>query len=336
LALPTPLSPAIPAAHAATHATITQPTPPLVTELQLIVVNGGLRLAVGILILIFGWLAATWAKRGLEAALAPLPIDLTLKPLVASLARYGIIILTVLLVVQQFGVQTTSLIAVLGAAGIAIGLALQGTLSNVASGVMLLVLRPFRVGHFVEVGKGKQGTVREIGLFTTLIITRDGVYVSIPNSSIFGDDILNFTRERIRRVTFMVPVDWVNDLDLVEETMVNAMTANALVLKEPAATAIVQELKEYSVVMRARAYVRSADYWKALWSLQKEVKTALDNAKVLTAVARQAPITRTEPSMPGNQAQPQAAPVPELGSKAAARESRSAVMKEKVGRSGGI
>ena len=129
---------------------MTQPTPDLWTQLQLLVVDGGIRLVVGIVILVVGWMPATWAKRGLEAALARLPIDLTLKPLIASLARYAILILTLLLVVQQFGVQTTSLIAVLGAAGLAIGLALQGTLSNVASGVMLLVLRPFRVGHFVE------------------------------------------------------------------------------------------------------------------------------------------------------------------------------------------
>jgi small conductance mechanosensitive channel len=243
---------------------------------------------------------ATWAKRGLEAALARVPMDLTLKPLIASLVRYAILILTLLLVVQQFGVQTTSLIAVLGAAGLAIGLALQGTLSNVASGVMLLVLRPFRVGQFVEVASGRQGTVREIGLFTTLMITRDGVYVSIPNSEIFSAVTINYTRERIRRVTFNVPVDWVNDLDAVEAAIVGALSAHALVLKEPAPSAVVLELQEYAVVMRARAHVRSADYWKALYALQKDVKTALDKAKILPAVSRQAAIVRTEPAAAGN------------------------------------
>jgi small conductance mechanosensitive channel len=290
----------IPALAPAAHAAVTQPSPSLVTELQLIVVNGGIKLAVGIVILAAGWMAATWAKRGLEVGLARLPIDLTLKPLIASLARYGILILTVLLVVQQFGVQTTSLIAVLGAAGLAVGLALQGTLSNVASGVMLLVLRPFRVGQFVEVAKGRQGTVREIGLFTTLIITRDGVFISIPNSAIFGEDIVNYTRERIRRITFTVPVDWVNDLEKVETAMTGALSANALVLKEPAPTAVVHELQEYAVVMRARAYVRSADYWRGLWALQKEVKAALDKAQILIAVTRQAAINRSEPDVPGN------------------------------------
>ena len=284
------------------HTTLATPTPSLTAQLQLLVVDGGLRLVVGIIILVIGWTVATWAKRGLEAGLARVPMDLTLKPLIASMARYIILVLTLLLVVQQFGVQTTSLIAVLGAAGLAIGLALQGTLSNVASGVMLLVLRPFRVGQFVEIAGGRQGTVREIGLFTTMLVTRDGVFVSIPNSEIFGAVITNFTRERVRRVSFEIPVDWVNDVEQVEKTMLAAIKANDLVLTEPAPSVIVSELKDYAMTMRARAYVRSADYWRALWALQKEVKIALDKAKILPAVPRQAPIIRTEPAVAGNSA----------------------------------
>jgi small conductance mechanosensitive channel len=275
----------------------------LTAQLQLLVVDGGLRLVVGIIILVIGWTAATWAKRGLEAGLARVPMDLTLKPLIASMARYIILVLTLLLVVQQFGVQTTSLIAVLGAAGLAIGLALQGTLSNVASGVMLLVLRPFRVGHFVEIA-AKQGTVREIGLFTTMLITRDGVFVSIPNSEIFSAIIINYTRERLRRVTFIVPVDWVNDVERVEKVMTEALAANTLVLQDPAPSVVLNEIGEYAMMMRARAYVRSPDYWRALWSLQKEVKIALDKAGILSAGNRQAPIVRNEPLHPANRPAP--------------------------------
>jgi small conductance mechanosensitive channel len=293
MAAPLPLAPT-------THTAVTTPTPSLTTELQLLVVDGGLRLAVGIIILVVGWLLATWAKRGLQAGLARVPMDLTLKPLIASMARYIILVLTLLLVVQQFGVQTTSLIAVLGAAGLAVGLALQGTLSNVASGVMLLMLRPFRVSQFVEIAGGRQGTVREIGLFTTLLITRDGVYISIPNSQIFGAVVVNYTRERVRRVTFIVPVDWVNDMDQVEKTVLGALTANELVLTDPPPSVVVAELRDYAVLMRARAHVRSPDYWRALWALQKEVKIALDKAKILPAVPRQAPIVRTEPVVAGN------------------------------------
>jgi small conductance mechanosensitive channel len=273
---------------------VTATTPDFWTQIQVLLVGGGLKLVIAIVILAAGWILATWLKRWIEAALAHLPLDLTLKPLLASLVRYGILILTFILVLGQFGVQTTSLIAVMGAAGLAIGLAMQGTLSNVAAGVMLLILRPFRVGQFVEVG-GKQGTVREIGLFTTLLITRDNIYVSMPNSSIFGATIINYTRERIRRVKFLVPVDYFNDLNLVEKTIVDTLNANTLVLQEPPATAVVQELQEYTVVFAARALVRSADYWKALYALQKEVAMALAKADILLAVTRQAAVTRNEP-----------------------------------------
>jgi small conductance mechanosensitive channel len=160
------------------------------------------------------------------------------------------------------------------------------------------------VGQFVEVAGGRQGTVREIGLFTSLLITRDGIYVSIPNSQIFGSVILNFTRERVRRVVFSVPVDWVNDLEVVEKAIAEALAANKLVLAEPPPSAVVLELQEYAVVFRARAYTRSADYWKALYALQKELKAALDRANVLPAVNRQAPVTRSEPVVPGNRAAP--------------------------------
>jgi small conductance mechanosensitive channel len=153
------------------------------------------------------------------------------------------------------------------------------------------------------VAGGRQGTVREIGLFTSLLVTRDGVYVSIPNSQIFGAVVINFTRERIRRVTFVVPVDWVNDLDLVDKTICDALKANAVVLADPAPSAVVLELQEYAVTFKARAYTRSADYWKSLYALQKEVKAALDSAGILPAVNRQAPVIRSEPNVAGNRAE---------------------------------
>ena len=268
-----------------------------VQSLELLLVNGGIHLVEAIAILAAGWMLATWVKRWVQAGLAHLPIDLTLKPLLASLIRYTILIITLLLVLEQFGVQTASLIALLGAAGLAVGLALQGTLSNVASGVMLLVLRPFRVGHFVEIG-GQQGTVREIGLFTTLLTTRDLVYVSIPNASIFGAVAINFTREPVRRVKFSVPVDMVNDLDKVEQVIVAALSANRFAVKSPAPTAVVQTLQEYGVLMTARAHVKSNDYWAGLYSMQKEVKAALDKAGILIAVTRQAVAVRNEPQSP--------------------------------------
>jgi len=273
---------------------VVHPQPGFIETMQVLLVNSGLRLVAAVVILCIGWTFATYAKRGLERGLQNIPMDATLKPLLSQLLRYAILILTLILVLGQFGVQTTSLIAVMGAAGLAIGLAMQGTLSNVAAGVMLLILRPFRVGHFIAAGES-HGTVREIGLFTTLIVTRDMVYVSIPNSAIFGGVISNYTRERLRRVTFKVPVDAFNDLDKVEKLITETLAANALVMKDPAPSAVVSELQEYAVVLKARAYVRSPDYWQALHALQKEVQQALRGAEILIPVNRQAAVRRNEP-----------------------------------------
>ncbi|HEY8697189.1 MAG TPA: mechanosensitive ion channel domain-containing protein [Rhizomicrobium sp.] len=270
-----------------------------ITDMRLLMVDSGIRLLAAIFILTAGWIIATWVKRWLSAGLQHLPLDLTLKPLLASLMRYAILIITVILVLEQFGVQTTSLIAVIGAAGLAVGLALQGTLSNIAAGVMLLVLRPFRVGHFVQIG-GQSGTVREIGLFTTIMSTRDLVYVSVPNSAVFSGVITNYTREPLRRIKFTLPVDPVNDLSTVERVIVEALKSDSHVAKAPAPWVGVSELGDYAVILAARCFVRSEDYWRALASVQKTVKDALDRAEILIAVPRQAPAVRLEPAVAKN------------------------------------
>jgi small conductance mechanosensitive channel len=174
---------------------------------------------------------------------------------------------------------------------------------------MLLILRPFRVGHFVEVAK-QQGTVREIGLFTTILTTRNQVYVSIPNSSVFSAIISNYTYDATRRVYFTFTIDVVNDLDAVEGLALKALAANSLTLKAPPPVAGVLALQEYAVQMYAGAYVRSADYWKALPALQRDVKTALDKAGILWAVTRQASIVRNESPSPFNAAPDEPAEAP--------------------------
>ena len=165
-------------------------------EMRLLFVNNGINLIAAILILVIGWtvarLAGRWARIGLDR----IPhFDATLRPLVASFIRYGIIAVTIIAVLQRFGVETTSLIAILGAAGIAVGLALQGTLSNVAAGVMLLLVRPFRVGDKIRAGD-TIGVVREIELFRTIVITDDLLYLSVPNSTLFAATIYNLYKER--------------------------------------------------------------------------------------------------------------------------------------------
>ena len=274
------------------------------STVNVLILNEGLSVLAGILILIVGWIVATSAKRLTERGLAHVPLDLTLKPLIASLVRYVILIFTVILVLGQFGVQTTSLIAVLGAAGLAIGLALQGTLSNVAAGVMLLVLRPFRVGQFVQVG-GVSGTVHEIGLFTTLLTTRDLLFMSVPNSAVWSGVITNYTREPLRRIAFTLPVDIANDVDKVEKAILAALANDTQVLKTPEPWVGVSEIQEYSVVMSVNCYAKSEDYWRTLPAVQKTIKGALDKAGILFAVNRQAVAVRNEPQSRINRATPE-------------------------------
>lgn len=248
-------------------------------ELADLILTNGLNLIAAIIILIAGWMIAAWSARRTRNLLERARIDTTLKPLIAQLVRYLIVIATVLAVLDRFGVETTSLIAVLGAAGLAVGLALQGTLSNVAAGVMLLILRPFRVGDYIVAG-GEGGTVREIGLFATELITPDMIYVSMPNSLIFGTTIVNYTREPTRRINFTVGIDYADDIDKAQAIVLDILKNDSRVLPDPPPIVPVGALGESSVDLIVRCWVRNPDYWDALFDLQKRVKQAFDAAGI--------------------------------------------------------
>ena len=173
----------------------------------------GLELIAAAVILVFGWWLAGRVQKLILGALDRLPrMDATLKPFLSSLARYAIIAITLVAVLARIGVETTSIIAVLGAAGLAIGLALQGTLQNIAAGIMLLMLRPFKVGDYIDAG-GISGTVDQIGLFTTDMTTYDGVYQSVPNSSLWNTSILNYSRLPTRRMDVPVGIAYEDDVE---------------------------------------------------------------------------------------------------------------------------
>jgi len=215
-------------------------------------------------------------------------IDDTLKPLISNFARYAILAVTVVAVLSQFGVQTTSLIALLGAAGLAVGLALQGTLSNVASGVMLLLLRPFRVYDKIKVTDAI-GTVREIGLFRTEIVTDDGNFVSIPNATIFSGTIVNITREATRRTNFTIEVDRSENIDTVQKTVLECLGREPRVLKTPAPTVEVDSLGPISTTLTVQVWMDNHDFGGALSDVKKRVRHALEGANVSAPVPVAAP-----------------------------------------------
>ncbi len=221
--------------------------------------------------------------------------DGTLKPLVASIVRYAILIATVIAVLQRFGVETTSLIAVLGAAGLAIGLALQGTLSNVAAGVMLLLLRPFRVGDWITAAN-QSGSVREVGLFTTILVGADQSYISIPNAAIFGSVIVNASREPTTRINFTVSIDIANDIAAAEEIIMDVLSSDERILKMPPPASGTVALKEYAVDLLVRFWVMNANGEQTQFDVQRAIKDRFNRAGITVPARRQTSIAREEPA----------------------------------------
>jgi len=196
----------------------------------------GLDVIGALAILIIGWMIAGWVRSAVNRGLGKIPnMDGTLRPFLANLVRLIVLAFVIIAVLNQFGVETTSFIAILGAAGLAIGLALQGTLSNVASGVMLLVLRPFKTGDFIDAG-GLAGTVVEIGLFTSEIKTGAGVYIMAPNSQIWNSTITNFSRNPTRRIDILMGVSYNDNIDVAQDTLqalMERMTGFLKILHRP-------------------------------------------------------------------------------------------------------
>ena len=236
----------------------------------------GLNLLAAIAILIVGWIVAGWVGRLVRSATERDPrIDVTLATVFARVARWAVLVFTVIAVLDRFGVQTTSLVALLGAAGLAIGLALQGALSNVAAGVMILGLRPFRIGDAVDIG-GTVGAVEDVGLVATKMRTFDGVPVFMPNSRIWGNEIKNFSRADRRRIDLTIGVGYGDDLDHALGVLGKIVAAEPRVLTDPEPLLKVTALGESSVDLLVRVWTLPADFLATQMDLTKTIKQRLD------------------------------------------------------------
>ncbi len=202
-------------------------------------------------------------------------IDETLFTFIGSIARYAIIGFAGIFVLARFGIQTTSLVAVVGAAGLAIGLALQGTLANLAAGVMLVIFRPFKIGDYVELG-GFAGTVKEVNLFTTELATPDNVQVIIPNGRVFGDAIKNYSFHDTRRVDLVFGVSYGSNLKDAEAILQKLIDGDDRILTSPESFLKVTNLGDSSVDFTLRVWVDAGDYWDVKFDLTRQAKDALD------------------------------------------------------------
>lgn len=243
-------------------------------------VDYGLEVIGAVVILIVGLAVAKWAGKRVEHYSDKSErIDRTLTPLFVKTVKIIIIAVTVLAVLNQFGVETASLIAVLGTIGLAIGLALQGTLSNIASGVMLLILRPFNVGDVVEIGN-TFGVVDEIGLFVTDMHTFDNVAITVPNSNVWGSEIRNYSQNDQRRVDMEFGIAYDDDMEKAMKVIHEVLSADERILDEPEPLVAVNSLGDSAVNIIVRPWTEVANVWPLRYDMNKQIKERFDEEDI--------------------------------------------------------
>lgn len=235
----------------------------------------GLKIIGALLIFVIGVWIAKRIQKLLVAVMKKKKVDDTLQTFLENLVYILLMIVIILAALSALGVETTSFIAILGAAGLAIGLALQGTLGNVGSGVVLISFRPFKAGDFVTAG-GETGTIGSITLFATTLLTPDNKVITIPNSTIAGGNITNFSAKETRRLSLVFSIGYGDDLKLAKSVLQEIMSSDPRVLSDPAPFVGVLELGESSVNFAFRPWVKSEDYWDVHFDMQEKVKLSFD------------------------------------------------------------
>ncbi len=239
-------------------------------------IAAGTNLVLAILILIIGFIVAGMVKGGVRKAVERSSrMDATLAGFFSSIAYYAVVAVVLIAVLARFGVQTASLVAALGAITLAIGFALQGTLSNIAAGVMIIAFRPYSIGDWVEVA-GVSGTVKDVNLFTTVLATGDNKKIIIPNGQAWGDIITNYSANPTRRVDFTFSIDYSDDIDKAMDVIKSTLGADARIHKDPEIFTAVAAHGSSSVDIVTRVWVNTGDYWGVHFDAMKSVKEAFD------------------------------------------------------------
>jgi small conductance mechanosensitive channel len=235
----------------------------------------GLRILGALAIFVIGKWIAKALTRVIRKAMEHAKVEATLVSFVGSFVYILLMVVVILAALNNLGVNTTSFVAVLGAAGLAVGLALQGTLSNVGAAVLLILFRPFKVGDFVEAG-GTAGVVEEINMFSTIFRTGDNKVVIVPNSAVIGGNIVNYSAKETRRVEWTFGIGYDDDLKLAKRTLEEIMREDGRILADPAPFVAVSELADSSVNFVCRAWVASGDYWGVYFDTLEKVKLVFD------------------------------------------------------------
>jgi small conductance mechanosensitive channel len=243
------------------------------------IIGVGMNALIAILILVVGMYIARFAKNRAVKRLSSRGVDEAVSSFVAQMLQVVIIAAVLIAALNKIGVETTSLVAVFGAAGLAIGLALKDSLSNFSSGVMIIILKPFRSGHYVEAA-GIAGTVKSIELFSTRLVTPDNKIVILPNSTVYASEIINYSMQPTRRIDIVIGISYESDMRTAKSVILDVVKENDLVLKDPEPVVAVSELADSSVNLVVRPWVNTADYWVARFALIEGVKRALDDNNI--------------------------------------------------------
>jgi small conductance mechanosensitive channel len=247
----------------------------LLEKIQTLGIDFGIKAAVALVIFYVGRAIARLLVKGVRKVMQAQDTDQILESFVSSLTYWAIMTFVIIAAIGQIGVQTTSLIAIMGAAGLAIGLSLQGSLANFAAGVLIVMFRPYRVGDFVEAA-GVAGSVVQVQILTTVLKTGDNKQIVIPNGQIMGSIITNYSANETRRVDLTIGVGYDDDLDKVRSTLQDLIDADERILKDPVSLIAVSELGDSSVNFVVRTWVNSADYWGVYFGLTEAIKKRFD------------------------------------------------------------
>jgi len=247
----------------------------IITKLQEWGAFYGLKIVAAIIVLIVGRWTAKAISKLVKRLLTKRNVDPTLISFVGNLAYIALLTFVVIAALAQLGIQTTSFIVIIGAAGLAVGLALQGALANFAAGFLMIIFRPFKTGHYIE-GAGVAGVVEEIHVFTTQLRTPDNKTVIIPNAKLMGDNIINYSAKDTRRVDLLIGVSYTDDLQKVRKVLQGILEKDDRVLKDPAPMIAVKEFADSSVNFVVRVWVKTENYWDVYFDTTENVKKRFD------------------------------------------------------------
>jgi len=247
----------------------------VIAKVQELISVFGLKIIAAIAIYIFGRWLAKFLKNLSVKLMTKGKVDPTLVTFLGHVVYVGLLVFVILAALGQLGVQTTSFIAVIGAAGLAVGLALQGSLSNFAAGVLMIIFRPFKVGDLIE-GAGVLGTVEEIQIFTTLLLTPDNRAVIVPNAKLSADNIINYTAKPDRRIDLVFGVSYSDNIDKVKEVISDVLSQDNRILGDPPPTIGLLEMADSSINFAVRPWVKPADYWGVYFDINEKMKKRFD------------------------------------------------------------